>query len=124
MNRPVLLYDRDCGFCRWSMQRVIRWSGGRLDAAPLQGERAAEALADLDVAERMASWHLLSPDGRRSSAGAAVPDLMRYLPGLRPLASVAGAFGGPIDALYGLVARNRHRLGRLVGEGSCAAPAR
>ena len=122
MTRPVLLYDQDCGVCRWSMLRVIRWSGGRLEAAPLQGERAAEALADLDAAARMASWHLLLPDGRRSSAGAAVPELMRYLPGLKRLAPLARTFATPIDALYRLVARNRHRLSRIVGEEACRIP--
>src|SRR4029453_11410301 len=38
---------------------------------------------------KMASWHLVMPDGRALSAGAAVPDLLRLLPGGAPLALVS-----------------------------------
>jgi predicted DCC family thiol-disulfide oxidoreductase YuxK len=70
----------------------------------------------------MASWHLVLPDGSRFSAGAAVPELMRYLPGARALAPVARLLVRPIDVMYRVVARNRHLLGRFVGERSCELP--
>jgi predicted DCC family thiol-disulfide oxidoreductase YuxK len=120
--RPRLFYDQDCGFCRWSLLKVLRWSGDGVEAVPIQSERAIEALGDMDHATRMASWHLVLPDGSRFSAGAAVPELMGYLPGARPLAPMARLLVRPIDVVYRLVARNRRRLGRYVGERSCELP--
>ena len=102
--------------------KVLRWSRDGVEAVPIQSERATEALGDMAEAARMASWHLVLPDGSRFSAGAAVPELMRYLPGVRPLAPMARLLVRPIDVVYRLVARNRHLLGRLVGERSCELP--
>jgi predicted DCC family thiol-disulfide oxidoreductase YuxK len=121
--RPRLFYDQDCGFCRWSLVKVLRWSGDGIDAVAIQSTTGADALGDLDPEARMASWHLILPDGSRFSAGAAVPELMRYLPGLRPIAPLARRFVGPIDVVYRAVARHRHRLSRIVGERSCRLPA-
>jgi predicted DCC family thiol-disulfide oxidoreductase YuxK len=120
-TRPQLFYDQDCGFCRWSLQKVLRWSRDAFEPVPIQSGRAAEALGGMDPALRLASWHLLA-DGSLYSAGAAVPELMRFLPGVRFLAPVARRFPVPIDALYRLVARNRHRLGRLVAGQACDIP--
>ena len=120
--RPRLFYDQDCGFCRWSLVKVLRWSRDGVEAVPIQSERATEALGDMGEATRMASWHLVLPDGSRFSAGAAVPELMRYLPGARPLAPMARRLVRPIDVVYRFVARNRHLLGRFVGERSCELP--
>jgi predicted DCC family thiol-disulfide oxidoreductase YuxK len=120
--RPQLFYDQDCGFCRWSLLRILHWSGDAFEPVPSQSERAAEALPGMDQDRRMASWHLLLADGSVYSAGAAVPELMRFLPGVRSLAPAARRFHVPIDALYRLVARHRHQLSRFVGERSCAVP--
>ena len=102
--------------------KVLGWSRDGVEAVPIQSERATEALGDMDDVTRMASWHLVLPDGSRFSAGAAVPELMRYLPGARPLAPVARLLVRPIDVAYRLVARNRDLLGRFVGERSCELP--
>jgi predicted DCC family thiol-disulfide oxidoreductase YuxK len=61
----------------------------------------------------MASWHLISPDGRRWSAGAAAPPLLRLLPGGRLPAAVLAAFPGPTERGYRFVAEHRGALGRL-----------
>jgi predicted DCC family thiol-disulfide oxidoreductase YuxK len=121
-TRPRLFYDQDCGFCRWSLLKILRWSGDGIDPVPIQSATGAEALGDLDPKARMTSWHLVLANGSRFSAGAAVPELMRYLPGLRPIAPLARRFVGPIDVLYRAVSRHRHRLSRLVGEQSCQLP--
>ena len=44
-------------------------------ALALQAPAAKEMLADLDPARRAGSWHLVSPDGHRFSAGAGAPPL-------------------------------------------------
>ncbi len=119
-TKPVLFYDQDCGFCRWSTDRIITWSRGRVEAASLQGPRADAALRHIDPARRMRSWHFVRPDGTVRSAGAAVPDLLEVLPGVGFMAPVARVFRWPLEGLYWLVARNRHRLSRLIGAQACA----
>ncbi len=68
----------------------------------------------------MGSWHLVTPDGRMYSAGAAVSPLLRLLPGGRPLAAVADAFPKTTERAYRWVARHRERLGRSLGTQACA----
>lgn len=116
----VLLYDADCGFCRWAVQKVLRWDRGRrVRPCALQDPQAARWLQVIPEPDRMASWHLVDPEGRVHSAGRAVAPLLRVLPGGRPLAAVAEACPGLVDALYCWVARHRGLLGRLVRSGSC-----
>lgn len=118
---PVLLYDADCGFCRWSAALVMRWDRkGRLSAAALQDPRAERWLAGMTHEERMASWHFVEADGRVNSAGAAVAPLMRYLPGGLPIRLVATAFPRLTERLYQFVTRHRDRLGRWLGARACS----
>jgi predicted DCC family thiol-disulfide oxidoreductase YuxK len=119
-ERAVLLYDAECGFCRWSVAKIMAWDRrGRIRPVPLQNEEADRLLADMPREERMASWHLATPDGRVTSAGAAVPGLMRLLPAGTPLALVAQALPRTTDRMYSWVARNRGRLGRRLGPAAC-----
>jgi predicted DCC family thiol-disulfide oxidoreductase YuxK len=116
----VLLYDRDCGFCRWSAAKIVAWDRqGRIEPVALQDPRARELLPGMSEDDRMSSWHLVRDD-RVVSAGAAAGPLLRLLPGGRPLAAVAEAFPAVPDRLYGWVSRHRDRLGRLLGERACA----
>lgn len=118
-QRWVVLYDSDCGFCMWLLAMVLRWDRrGRLRPAPLQGAEAGERLADLDRADRMASWHLISPDGTRSSGGAAIATLLRLLPGGYFPAAVFARFPAATERGYRWVAENRSRLSRWVPKGS------
>ncbi len=121
MDRTVLLYDRDCGFCRWSAARLIGWDGGRrLRAVALQDPQADRLLGRMEAERRMASWHLVTPGGPVSSGGRAVAPLLRLLPGGAPVAALADAFPRTTARLYEWVARNRGRLGELIGADRCA----
>jgi predicted DCC family thiol-disulfide oxidoreductase YuxK len=121
MERHLVLYDEDCGFCRWSVARLLRWDRrGRLRAAPIQGEEGDRLLADLSERDRLGSWHLVTPDGRRYSGGAATGPVARLLPAGTPVALLAETFPRSIDRLYRWVARNRDALGRRLGEEACA----
>jgi predicted DCC family thiol-disulfide oxidoreductase YuxK len=116
-SRPgwVVLYDADCGFCKWLLAGLLRWDrGGRLRPIALQRPEADELLAALRPAERMASWHLVAPDGARRAGGAAVAPLLRLLPGGRVPAAVAERFPGLTDRGYRWVAEHRSRLSRWV----------
>ena len=93
--RWTVLYDRDCGFCRWSLAQLLALDRRRRLRPVALGTPEADALlADLTPEQRAASWHLVSPDGRRWSAGAAAPPLLRLLPGGRLPAAVACAGPG------------------------------
>ena len=115
MSDAVLLYDADCGFCRWAVDKLLAWDrAGRLRPAALQSPQADRLLPGLDEETKMASWHLVI-DGKVYSGGAAAAPLLRLLPGGRPVAPVVAAFPGMTDHAYRLVARNRDRFGRLAG---------
>jgi predicted DCC family thiol-disulfide oxidoreductase YuxK len=114
-GRALLLYDRDCRFCRWALRRVLTWDRGRrLRVVALQEPRAARLLGDLDEPRRMASWHLIAADGSRASAGEAVAPLLSLLPGGRPLARLARACPRAVQAAYETIARHRSTLSRLL----------
>jgi predicted DCC family thiol-disulfide oxidoreductase YuxK len=122
VDRAKLLYDDDCGFCRWIAAKILRWDRRRsIRALPLQGPEAEALLASMDPARRMASWHLATTDGTVRSGAAAVAPLARMLPGGRPMAYVAELFPGLTRRAYGLVARHRGTLGRLIGAKACSA---
>jgi predicted DCC family thiol-disulfide oxidoreductase YuxK len=115
----ALLYDADCGFCRWCLARVLAWDRRRaLRPVPIQGSEGAQLLAGLDEAARMDSWHLVEAGGRRTSAGAAVAPLARMLPGGGPAARVAERHPEAVERAYRAVVRRRGSLGRLVTRGA------
>ena len=59
MSEATLLYDADCGFCRWSIDRIKRWDrGDALRVLPIQSAEGQTLLGDMDEDQRMASWHL------------------------------------------------------------------
>ncbi len=66
----------------------------------------------------MASWHLVDPEGRRTSAGAAVAPLLRLLPGGAPAARMADRFPGAVEGAYRWVVRHRGTLGRAITAGA------
>ncbi len=111
MEQAVILFDSGCGFCRRSVERILRWDrGGRLRPVALQDPEADELLGGMDEERKLASWHLVTADGRVHSAGAAFPPLLRRLPGGRPLAALAAAFPGTTERAYQHVARTRGPL--------------
>jgi predicted DCC family thiol-disulfide oxidoreductase YuxK len=111
--RPVLLYDGECRFCRWSARVVARIDrSGRLALLPFQDDEAPPLLAPVPVEERLSSWHLVERDGRvlsRAGAAGAVAGRLLGRWATRPAAT--------LDGLYTLVARHRGRLGRIVPDG-------
>jgi predicted DCC family thiol-disulfide oxidoreductase YuxK len=119
MASATLLYDADCGFCRWSLARILAWDRRRaLRPLPLQSEEAERILAGMPEGKRMASWHLLGPDGRLHSAGAALPGLLHLLPGGAPLAALTAKAPRLTEGAYRWVADRRSWFGRLVTEGA------
>ena len=110
-----MLYDRDCGLCRWTLGQFLRWDRGqRLEPLALQDPRADELLGPMDEEKKMGSWHLVTPDGRVHSAGAGFPELFRRLPGGSPLGSLSSRLPGLSERAYRLVAENRSLIGKRL----------
>jgi predicted DCC family thiol-disulfide oxidoreductase YuxK len=111
----MIFYDRECGFCRRMLRIVLRRDrsrGNRLTPVALQDPRAAIELAELDESERMASWHLKTPDGAVYSAGAAFAPLAELL-GFRPrFASILRKHSALTARGYRWVADHRVMFGR------------
>lgn len=120
MAHPVVFYDDDCGFCRWSASRLRAWDRrGTLSFATIQGPEGDRCLSDLSPDARYASWHVVH-HGRVWSSGAALTEVLRHLPGGQPIASLSGAFPDLTERAYRLVARNRGALGRTLGQRACS----
>jgi predicted DCC family thiol-disulfide oxidoreductase YuxK len=134
----IVIYDNDCGFCRWSLALLLDRDRDALRPLPLGTAEADYLLHDLPIEEREASWHLVidpPPAGEfeqlrlglpgaardaaesspaRFSAGAALPPALRLLPRGRRLAWFAARVPGPTERGYRWVAEHRGLLGRLV----------
>jgi len=117
-NRPrnwTVLYDADCGFCRWALARVLALDRDRrLRPVALGSAEADELLADMATEQRLASWHLVSPDGARTSGGAAAPPLLILLRGGKLPAAALARAPRLTERAYRWVAEHRSQLSRLV----------
>jgi predicted DCC family thiol-disulfide oxidoreductase YuxK len=110
-----ILYDEDCGFCKWSLDKLLAWDRRELlRPVPIQSDEGQSLLGEIPANERLESFHVVSPSGEVRSAGTAAEPLARLLPGGRPLAATFRAFPGLTERGYQLVARNRNRLARVL----------
>ena len=109
--RPVIvLYDADCGFCRWAMAWAMRRDDHRvLVSVPIQSPLGSEPN------DRLRSAHVVVDDGRRRSGGAAAAEVLSALPPTRALGRLADRLPSTTALLYGVVAKRRIGFGRLVG---------
>ena len=123
MSRTTVLYDRDCGFCKWALNKISLWDrGDRLEPVAIQSDEGQRLLSALDPDERLDSWHLVTEGGKLCSGGAAAAPLARVLPAGRPLAALFAAFPRPTAAAYRFVANNRSGFARLLRvNASCEA---
>ena len=112
----TLIYDAECGLCRWTVAKVMVWDRARaIRFVALQNRAETDRLLSrMDEETRMASWHLVTTDDRIYSAGEGVAPLLRLMPGGGPPARLAAAAQPLTDRLYDFVAAHRARLGRLV----------
>jgi len=107
-ERPLLLYDGDCTFCRAWVARGRHVLGERIEWATYQD--AAQRIPGVPREQFARAVHLWEPGGRVSRAAEAVfralalapgrglPLLLyRFLPGFRPVS----------EACYAWVARHR-----------------
>ncbi len=64
MERVVILFDNDCGFCRWSLSKILAWDRHRrLRPVALQSPEADDLLEGMDPEPKLASWHIVTLGG-------------------------------------------------------------
>lgn len=127
MSRPpagsqqMVLYDEDCGFCKWSLDKILAWDRrGVLRPVAIQSEEGEVLLSNVPRVRWLESWHLISPSGEVRSGGDAAAPLADLLPGGRTLAVLFRTFPRFTDRAYRCVADNRNRIARLLGiDASC-----
>lgn len=118
MERHFVLYDEDCGFCRWSVVQLLgRDRTDALRPVAIQSDEGQALLSAVPEAERLRSAHAVDRAGRVHSGGDAVSVVAAALPSGAPLAWVARRLPLPMRVAYRAVAANRLRLGRLVSSG-------
>jgi predicted DCC family thiol-disulfide oxidoreductase YuxK len=114
-KRWTLLYDADCGFCKWIVSGVLAWDRhNRLVPRALQSPQAQALLSDLSPEQRLASVHLISPDGERLSAGSVPAPMLRLLPGGTIPALGMARLPRLTSRAYDWVANHRSQLSRAV----------
>src|SRR5262245_21438595 len=119
MPRATLIYDQDCGFCRWCLGKVLAWDRRKsVHPVQLSSAEADRMLAGMPADQRTASWHLVDEHGGVHSAGDGFPPLLHLLPAGAPLAALTAAAPRVTDRAYRWVAGNRSRWGRFVTAGA------
>jgi len=114
-SKATVLYDEDCGFCKWSLDKILAWDRShRLRPVAIQSDEGQILLASVPAERRLDSWHLVEPSGAVRSAGDAAAPLFDLMPGGRPLAGLARALPSPTERAYRAVAGNRDHLARLL----------
>ena len=113
-DRPLVLYDGRCGFCRDWSRRLARWDGHhRLRQLPYQDRHGVAGVPDLSDAELEQALHVVLPDGTVAIGARGIVALLPWLRGGRPLRWLARLPGVvPLaEGGYRWVARRRHGFG-------------
>lgn len=114
-SRPLLLFDGDCGFCRYWVDRWRGTTSDRVDYAPSQLRRGDFPEISEDVYAR--SVVLLTPDGEAFTGAEAVFRALATVPaGRMPywLYRHMPGFGRLAEAFYGHVAGHRAVFSRIT----------
>jgi predicted DCC family thiol-disulfide oxidoreductase YuxK len=121
-DRPLLVFDGDCGFCTTSANAARRWL--RLEhVEPWQFLDLAPLGLSADACTAAVQW--VGPDGSVRSGEHAVIAALRHAKGVWAVAGIVLGLPGVrqlTGIAYRLVARNRYRL--PGGTAACRLPRR
>jgi len=113
---PVLVFDGDCGFCRFWVARWRRGTGDLVRYKPFQDPDTAERFPQISIEGFARAVHLVEPDGGSSSGARAVFRLLTLT--LAPW-SIARAGGWLLLTAYDrlpLVARGSEAAYRVIAD--------
>jgi predicted DCC family thiol-disulfide oxidoreductase YuxK len=114
-DRPLLIFDGQCDFCRTWIARWQRTIGDRLDCAPYQ--EVASRFPEIPLERFKRAVQLIEPDGRHSEAAEAVFRSLALAPGhgwLLWLYRHVPGFTSVSEWCYRLVADHRDLFMRLT----------
>jgi predicted DCC family thiol-disulfide oxidoreductase YuxK len=116
-QKPLLIFDGDCGFCTFWIRRWQSATADRVDYLPSQDPGVAARFPELRREDFAAAVHLIEPDGRVCSGAEAVfRALSRGGHGhaLADWYQDSPAFAGASEWAYRLVAGNRRFFSALT----------
>jgi len=116
-QRPLMIYDGDCGFCRFWVKRWQRSTGSQVAYLPLQDPSIATQFPELPTAALETAVHLIEPDGKVFSGAEAVFRSLAANPSKQwPLRLYRKIPGAALLAEWGyrLVARHRRASSALT----------
>ncbi len=114
-KRSILLYDGDCGFCRFWVERWKHRTGDRILFLP--NRETLSGIPDIPREELEESVQLITPSGERWSGARAVFGVLASAPGMRWMLRIYRSVPGaaPVSEwLYSLVARHRGFFSRAT----------
>jgi predicted DCC family thiol-disulfide oxidoreductase YuxK len=113
--RPTLIYDGDCGICRYWVEYWERLTRGQVDYRAYQD--AAQDYPSIPLGDFRRAIQLIEPDGERYAGAAATYRVLRYAPGRRAwwwfYAHVPG-FAPAAEWAYDALSRRRDLLNTLT----------
>ena len=121
-SKPLLIYDGDCGFCRFWIRRWKQMSGEKVDYLPAQDARVLAEFPEIPPERFAVSVQLVDTDGSVFSGAEAVLRALACGTGRRwPLRAYLSVplFARCAERSYRLVADHRaffFRLTRLFWE--------
>ena len=107
-ERPLMIYDGDCGFCRRWVRRVHALTGTRVDYQPYQ--QVAQRFPEVPPEHFQNAVQFISTKGRVSEGARAVAETLRYSILLGIPLWIYRLMPRFSERAYAWVARNRHRL--------------
>ena len=124
-QRPIVVYDGECQFCRRQTERIRRYDRhDRLECVPRQTPWLTDRFPELADDDFNTGMRLIMPDGRIYVGADSVHQIVRQLPVLSWFAWLYRVPG--LHALarvgYAWVAARRLSLGRSCDEQACALP--
>lgn len=123
IDRPVVVYDGTCGFCRKQVARIQRWD--RAEEFTFISSHEPDLLENfpqLAGEDLDAGMRLIEPSGALSAGADAVHGIARRLPRFRWFAWLYHVPGVKQVArrVYGWIARRRHKIGQSCStDGTC-----
>lgn len=117
MDRPVLIFDGACGFCRRSVGRARRITGDRIEYLAQQDAACARRFPQLEGERLAESVHLVECDGRVSRGARAMFRAVAVNPRWSWLLRRYERwvwFARSSEAIYRWVARHRTLMSRVT----------
>lgn len=114
--KPLLVFDGDCGFCRYWIERWRRETVDAIDYQPYQDPHVADRFPELPLERFARAVQLIEPDGSVSEGAHAVSRALAHAGRAAPLwcyGHVPG-FASVTARIYRLIADHRSFASRLT----------